>query len=77
MSEFATAGRESVSSKVFGPETVWVIGYSKRSDAAGQILSESDQYHQKELIGFDGGLLLIQYKSADNIRAINNKTIHS
>ncbi|GAB3329661.1 hypothetical protein GCM10027355_35830 [Haloplanus salinarum] len=53
---------ESVSSKVFGPETVWVIGYSERSDAARQILSESDQYRQKEMIEFNGGLLLTRYE---------------
>jgi len=54
--------RESVSSKVLGPETVWVIGYSERSDAARQILSESDQYRQQESIDFNGGLILTRYE---------------
>jgi 4-amino-4-deoxy-L-arabinose transferase-like glycosyltransferase len=53
---------ESVSSKVIGPDTVWVIGYSERADAARRVLDRSNRYRHRSSREFDGGLLVTRYE---------------
>jgi len=63
---------ESVSSKVIGPETVWVIGYSKRADAARRVLNESGQYRRLDTVDFDGGLVVTHYEHTRRDSAVKD-----